>query len=270
MKTFVITLSNNKDSVRSAEKVRQSAIKVGYKEPLEHFEAITPDQWQDILPDNGNRRFHIMDREAEAEFGRPNNIGAAFTSHYLLWKKCVELGEPILILEHDAIFVDNIPDIEFDKCVNFGRPSYIRPFAMSYKEPEDGVHLLDQANFLGHHAYAMKPEAAEIFIADVETRELICNDIWMDKVTYPWLEEYRPFPIIADTDFSTLQTNLPHDNVLISEWAKITAEDSPHRAYIEKYFPQVLVPQSNRHIKAIETEPEIPIPLSNKSNAEKK
>lgn len=266
MKTFIITLSKNKDSVRSAEKVRQSAIKVGYKEPLEHFEAITPDQWQDILPDNGNRMFHIMDREAGAEFGRPNNIGAAFTSHYLLWKKCVELGEPILILEHDAIFVDNIPDVEFDKCINFGRPSYIRPFAMSYKEPKDGVHLLDQANFLGHHAYAMKPEAAEIFVADVETRELICNDIWMDRETYPWLQEYRPFPVVADTDFSTLQTNLPHDNVLITEWAKITAKDSPHRPYIEKYFPQVLVPQSNRHIKAIETEPEIPLPTSKKTN----
>ena len=258
MRTFVITLSNNKDSVRSAEQTRRSAKKVGYKEPIEHFEAITPDQWEDILPNNGNHKFHIMERLTGSEFERPRNIAAGFASHYLLWKKCIELGEPILILEHDAIFVDNIPDIEFDRCVNFGRPSYIRPFAMVYKDYKDGLHLLEQANFLGHHAYAMKPEAAKQFVADVETRELICNDIWMDRETYPWLQEYRPYPIIADTDFSTLQTGLPPNNLLVQEWDKVTGKDSPHRKFIEKNFPQVLTPQSSRYIKAIETEPPVP------------
>ena len=37
------------------------------------------------------------------------NVGkAVFASHYLLWKKCVELNEPILILEHDVIFKENL------------------------------------------------------------------------------------------------------------------------------------------------------------------
>ena len=62
--------------------------------------------------------------------------------HYLLWKKCVELDEPILILEHDAIFKQNIPDIEFDMCVNFGRPSYIRPNKIVYDEPKDGLDIV--------------------------------------------------------------------------------------------------------------------------------
>ena len=34
-----------------------------------------------------------------------------FLSHYLLWKKCIDLNEPILILEDDAIITDEF-DIE--------------------------------------------------------------------------------------------------------------------------------------------------------------
>ena len=245
MKTFIITLSQNKDSLRSTQQAIQSAKDVGYSEPIEIFDAVLPTQWRDILP-NANDSFN--------RYGRPDNVGACFASHYLLWKKCIELGEPILILEHDAIFVDNLPDIEFDKCVNFGRPSYIRPYEMIYEEPKEGLNPLVQVNFLGHHAYAIKPSAASEFVSDAEHRELTANDVWIDKVTYPWLEEYRPYPIIADTNFSTVQTDLPEDLPLIQEYLKVTDKDSPNRAYIEKWFPQVLEKQSNKHIKATDNE----------------
>ena len=116
MKTFIITLLQNKHSVESAERARQSAVDVGYRETIETFEAITPDLWEEILPYDNN-----FDN-----YARPDNVGACFASHYLLWQKCIELGEPILILEHDAIFVDNIPDIDFDMCVNFGRSGAVK------------------------------------------------------------------------------------------------------------------------------------------------
>lgn len=249
MKAFVITLSNNKDSVKSAEQTRQSAKQVGFKEPIQHFEGILPHQWRSILPEK-NSNFSLMDPKTGAQFGKPDNIGACFASHYLLWRKCIELNEPILILEHDAIFVDNIPDIEFNMCVNFGRPSHVRPFEIIYKDLKEGLHSLIQLNYYGHHAYAIKPQAAKCFVEDVQTRELIANDMFLDREHYPWLQDYRPYPIIADTDFSTTQTAYEEDNILLKEINRITAPDSPHRSYFEKYYPQCLVPQSNRHIDA--------------------
>ena len=36
---------------------------------------------------------------------------ACFVSHYRLWYKCKDLNEPILVLEHDAIFIRNL-DLE--------------------------------------------------------------------------------------------------------------------------------------------------------------
>ena len=241
MKTFIITLLQNKHSVESAERARQSAVDVGYRETIETFEAITPDLWEEILPYDNN-----FDN-----YARPENVGACFASHYLLWQKCIELGEPILILEHDAIFVNNLPDIDFDMCVNFGRPSYIRPYEMTYKEPIEGLQSPIQYHFLGHHAYAIKPQAAKILCNDVKYRELWPNDVWMDLASYPWLQEYIPYPIVADTLFSTIQTSLDEATPVIKKFAEVTKPNSPERAYVEKYFPQALTPQSQRHIEAV-------------------
>jgi GR25 family glycosyltransferase involved in LPS biosynthesis len=239
MKTFIIRISSNKDSVRSAEQTLQTAKDVGYTEPIEIFEAIKPNDWKQILPYPNTFN----------DYERPDNVAACFASHYLLWKKCVELDEPISILEHDAIFKQNIPDIEFDMCVNFGRPSYIRPNEMVYDEPKDGLDIVNQVNYLGHHAYAIKPNAAKIFCEDVKKRTLSANDVWMDKATYPWLEEYRPFPIIADTDFSTVQLMLPDENPLKQKYDEVTDVNSPHYDYLMKHFSHLLkAPQSERHI----------------------
>ena len=91
MKTFIITIKDNNDSVRSTKQTIQSAKDVGYTEPIEIFDAILPNEWKNILPYE-NTFWH---------YARPDNVGACFASHYLLWIKCIELGEPILILEHD-------------------------------------------------------------------------------------------------------------------------------------------------------------------------
>jgi len=239
MKTFLIRIKDNKDSVRSAEQTIQSAKDVGYTEPIEIFDAVLPNEWKDILPYENTF----------SRYARPDNVGACFASHYLLWKKCVELNEPILILEHDAIFKENLPDIDFKMCVTFGRPSYIRPDHMIYVEPKDGLQSLHQLNFLGHHAYAIKPDAAKLFCEDVKRIPLSANDVWVNTNSYPWLEEYRPYPIWADTDFSTIQTILPDDSPIMKSYYKITNPKSSRYKYLMKHYPHVLGgPQSQRHI----------------------
>lgn len=239
MKAFVITIKHNNDSHRSALRTVQSAKEVGYKGTVELFDAILPHNWKEILP--YKNRFH--------EYARPDNVGACFASHYLLWKKCIELNEPILILEHDAIFVNNLPDIDIDMCVNFGRPSYIRPDHIIFEEPKDGLNTPVQINFLGHHAYAIAPKAAKIFCNDVEKRQLAPNDIWIDTEAYPWLKEYRPYPIHADTDFSTIQTALPEDSDIMKKYYEVTDPNNPQYEYLLKHFKHVILgPQSRRHI----------------------
>ena len=237
MKTFIISISTNTDSVQSTQQAIKSAQKVGYIEPIQIFDAILPHEWKSILPNDNNNFWH---------YPRPDSVGACFASHYLLWKTCIELDEPILILEHDAIFVDNIPNIDFEMCINFGRPSYIRPLHMKYEIPLDGKQQLQQINFLGHHAYAIKPAAATILCEDVHTRELKPNDIWLDTISYPWLEEYRPYPVWADTDFSTVQGHYDKKSTHVVEYDKVLHPDNLHYNYLKKYYMQCLTPQSSR------------------------
>ena len=52
-----------------------------------------------------------------------SKIGCSM-SHFMLWKKCVELDEPILILEHDSVFLRPFPDdIEFKGICQINDPN---------------------------------------------------------------------------------------------------------------------------------------------------
>ena len=250
IRTFIITLSSNEESVKSTERALQSAKNVGYDTPIEKFVAILPNDWHNHIRPDATDYFQI--------YRRPDNVAACFASHYLLWKKCVELNEPILILEHDAIFKENIPEIEFDMCITLGRPSYIRPWQLVCDEPKDGVQPLVQENFLGHHAYAIKPAAAKIFCEDVESRMLCANDIWISKDIYPWLQEYNPHPVWADTQFSTIQEDWrdENDDISIIDNYKFSFPNHPawtdgtkENKYIEKHYSHCLSsPQSFSYI----------------------
>lgn len=44
----------------------------------------------------------LVPRFDKPTMGKPG-VQGCFLSHYTLWKKCIELNEPIIILEHDAI-----------------------------------------------------------------------------------------------------------------------------------------------------------------------
>ena len=71
----------------------------------------------------------------------------------------------------------------------------------------------------------------------------------MNRDVYPWLEEYRPYPINADTDFSTIQTILTDNIPLMQSYHRITNKDSDEYEYLMKHYPHVLAgPQSKRHI----------------------
>ena len=49
----------------------------------------------------------------------PKKRMACFLSHYCLWEKTIKSGEPMLILEHDAMFISKKP-IPFDDILNSG------------------------------------------------------------------------------------------------------------------------------------------------------
>lgn len=201
MRTFVITLKELEFSKQMAERCRKTAKEVGYKPEIETFWGVFADDWVDVLPKTANCPMYRMGLQGS------ETVAGCFASHYLLWKKCIELNEPIVVLEHDARFLRPIPEeLEFDKFVTFAYPSFFRAMDCTFIEPQDGLHPMRDDIPWGHHAYAISPEAAKIFCDDVEggKRLVLRNDLFTHKKFYPWMQEYYPWAVTADQQYSTI------------------------------------------------------------------
>lgn len=198
MKAFVITIDSLEESVGAARRCIRSGARYGVE--VENFTATTP-------ADNPEEMFaekRIPTQLFAEKYSRWENVLSCFMSHHRLWEKCVELNEPILILEHDAVFVNELPpNILFSGVLSFGAPSYGR-----YNTPKTlGKNKLTSKPYLpGAHAYGVTPWAAKHLI-DRARQDACPTDVFIgiDRFGRDLIEEYYPFPVEARDSFSTVQ-----------------------------------------------------------------
>ena len=114
-------------------------------------------------------RYEIIERQLIGEkdvgkLSRPGVVGC-FYSHYNLWKKCVELKEPIMIFEDDVKFYRGYHPVEFDGVLilSLGKSSFMTEPQKTYLENPTGVPAARKwQNFSmpGASGYAIMPDAA--------------------------------------------------------------------------------------------------------------
>lgn len=198
MKAFVITLVNNPQSVRVANRCIESGRKNGLS--IKQFQAITPnDKPLEILEGKG-----ISPNKFDEKYSRNLNCISAFLSHHTLWEMCVREEETFVIFEHDAVVYDRIPSVPFNYVMNIGSPSYGK-----YNTPSQlGVNpLTSKRYFPGAHAYMVNPAGAKLL---VENAPMYAKptDVYLNLETFPWLQEYYPFVAEAQDSFTTIQVEL--------------------------------------------------------------
>lgn len=199
MKSFVITILKNDKSVQVAQRCISSAAK--YNINVEMFSALTPED----NPEKLFQQYHLpvvnFIKDSQ-RYSRYSNTLAAFLSHWSLWNKCIEFNENILILEHDAVFVDSLPsNIPFDKCISIGKPSYgkwITPQRLGVNS------LTSKKYFPGAHGYILTPAGAKELIDEAELNAAP-TDIFLSLQNFPWLQELYPWPVEAHDSFTTIQ-----------------------------------------------------------------
>lgn len=196
MKAFVITIEDNYLSNQAADRCIASAKKYG----------VTVEKWSAMTPRNPVFSKTVEEkklavRHFESGHSRKENALACFLSHMSLWEKCIEDNEEILILEHDAVFMNTMPKILFDKIITIGQPSYGK-----YYHPSTlGVQPLSQKEyFKGAHAYIVKPAGARDLITMVADYSRP-TDVYLNIMNFPYLQEYYPWPVKVDDSFSTIQ-----------------------------------------------------------------
>jgi GR25 family glycosyltransferase involved in LPS biosynthesis len=149
-----------------------------------------------------------------------------FLSHYELWMKCVELDEPIIILEHDGIFVRPLPEDVLDHfdevlrldCFDWFSPtntynaqvaaSLTEPVGYYRREPDFTWHS-SGGYYVGAFGYIVKPQAAKKLIDHAQQRGVVCTEVHLglaivDVVsTTATVVRMHPHYIGQDVKFST-------------------------------------------------------------------
>jgi GR25 family glycosyltransferase involved in LPS biosynthesis len=197
MKSYVITITDNAQSNSVADRCIKSANKFGIA--VDKWNACTP---RDVDFTKKVKQHQLKKENFETVFSRGDNALACFLSHLSLWEESVRTDQPVLILEHDAVFTENFPnDLKFDKVITLGKPSF-----GSFKTPRKrGVVTLTQFScFKGAHAFVVSPTGATQILKRV-SQDAKPTDKYLNKKLFPWLQEYYPWIAHVEDSFSTIQ-----------------------------------------------------------------
>ena len=216
MKAFVITLFNDKYSLASAENTLKTARQMNDDLHIEMVRAVTPDKIKDSTysyPKEGETSTY----EGMTLTGyKAKDIGkkiACSLSHMHLWNKCVEMNEPIMILEHDAVFTRKfklgklLDAIEDGDIVMINDPRGATRRGTVYHENiirwDKGLNTIDGVNtpdenvpdgLAGNSAYIITPSAAKKAIELQSSIGIWPNDAMLCKQLFPRnLKSYYPY-----------------------------------------------------------------------------
>ena len=232
MKAFVITIKDHEYSESQADQCIGTGEDIG-KIHVERFYGVNKNEAYSIMKlrglewtwaDNNTQpsRCPITNLRHHPYYGAntiPNfsALVGCTMSHYSLYLRCVELNEPILILEHDAIFVREFPEFDFKGICQINNPKgggkngkrlselliKTGKVGVSPKTPNIGSTKDFPDGLAGNSAYVIKPFAAQELINKYHEIGVWPNDAIMCIQLFPYLEEYYPFITNVDQAIST-------------------------------------------------------------------
>lgn len=227
---FVIVIRNHPASERYFKTILPSWTNIGWY--LERFDATTPDSlpsWPLNFDPDGCKQKAFTDRGFAKQFTPTEK--ACWYSHYLLWKKCAEMNERILILEHDAMVVDpslikDRPDYDFWQVGTFLSAYFIAPELarwLCYKlEQGEKVITLGALGFL--HDFTKKHR--KFVYLHPSGRE------WKTR----WTENLHPI------HYGVKQAYIPEVKNTIDHWEGTAAEPyADEFGRLFKYRPELII-----------------------------
>lgn len=188
MKAFIIHIKGNEKSEETAQLAYDSCMKYEYDAEL--FDGITPETlsvWDKKYKLTVMNPSHMYDRQIGRNGSRYTYECkySNFLNHYTLWNKCIDLDEPIIILEHDVLAIDFWNNIEFDELLVLNMHSGLHQelFDTILKPTlKDGIHTYENRYLVyrsknkwehsgmipGTAAYAISPKGVKRLISNVK------------------------------------------------------------------------------------------------------
>jgi len=235
MKIFIINLKRSAD--------RKIAMQNEIKKLSNNFEVIffeAIDAKANQHSEFKNKHFSKLTKYMRGKSLNDGEI-ACFASHFLLWQKCIELNEPIIILEDDVIiqphFEEGIKNI-ISSNYDFVKLSSININAKNKQKTNHHINehfILSLAGVDGTQGYYITPTIAKIFIK-YSTKWHKPVDNYMESFwihTVPTIT-YNPRLIEDHPNYQT--TTIGQKKVKVPYRYKLTRELGQLLLYIRKYF----------------------------------
>lgn len=210
MKTFIVYNSIYDQSEKIAKESYDTFLKYKGWEPQLHDGC-----YPSILNDY-DKKYNIKTGELTKKYSNQKlalTKKACFYSHYELWVKCIELNEPIAIVEHDTVCCGdlNIPN-NFNMNIPLGIQLTTDSMLIALKHYNnlkntmqlningDGLHKVFYVHphgkkyFAGGTGYILTPEACKIIVDWCKTNGWTQNDLLFDDELFS-LYYIHPSPV---------------------------------------------------------------------------
>jgi GR25 family glycosyltransferase involved in LPS biosynthesis len=212
IKSFVIRKPNDEMSEKFADECIASAKQFGIT--VEKFNGVY-DNHDAILEEKDIRCYPKM-KDAKKTKG----FKGCFLSHYLLWEKCIELDEPVMIFEHDALMIRPLPanilDLFTHHCIldhaihlnNYegiiaqNGPLTVKEYPQITNELP-GYSKINHTHVRGSHATIITPLGAKTIIRSVKKYGHLASDATINQyyTSYVTIEPLiaRCHPFFSDS-----------------------------------------------------------------------
>lgn len=205
MKIFIINLKRAIDRKEAMLKKIQNLKNQGSKEEFIFFDAIdAKEKEHEYFKMFFSSFWTKVHRAKDSTDGEK----ACYASHFCLWQKCIELNEPIIVLEDDINFAPHFLE-GLERIKNSGY-EYVRLRAIKMPKKRYIIYLKDYFALLigdvaGTQGYYLTPSAAKKFIHNTRYWSLPV-DIYMDKTYKNKVKNiiHTPYLITIDDFESTI------------------------------------------------------------------
>lgn len=181
---YIIRIPGHAKSMEYAQRCADSCEVAGM--PYKFFDAVNGTTGKVELPDKD-----IVKLLKVTNTGMTPTEVACFISHFLLWVHCVEIDQPIVILEHDAIMLKPYLEHDVYSMIRFlGSMEQVSGQFNCYFPLPPHASLNSQYRFICRaHAYAVDPPICRQLIAKVIKYGIMTPlDIFMRADEFPIIQ----------------------------------------------------------------------------------
>jgi len=200
MKAFIIYLKEVQSTIDSALECKRTAREYGLDAWL--MEGFTPSKADQFIKEQNLQPYLPGPKLFQIKWQK-GGVRGCMISHYHVWKKCIELNEPIVVLEHDSRVVSETYRADFEDVLHLDAHRFEQdPDKGKKLVVEDFVNIRKGENqLMGTYGYVIKPHAAERLIKGAHADGITASDMFV-KDKYVRIQVVKPRAVLVDSQDS--------------------------------------------------------------------